>query len=204
MIHPSTELRLVNPTIGYGVFATDFIPRGTVLYVQDVLEVKVSPEDYLHMQADSRAVLDKYSFVDPAGVRVLSWDFAKYVNHRCECNSMSTGWGFEIALQDIEKGEEITDEYGLFNMDYDMPVACGCVRCRKVVRRDDLDFYAGEWDQRVLHAMQHFQAVEQPLIPFLPREVMESVRSFLRGDSPYPSVRSLKYETSSVRGGVAV
>ncbi|MHC5084588.1 MAG: SET domain-containing protein, partial [Planctomycetota bacterium] len=34
MIHPDTELRKVNETIGYGVFATRHIPKGTILYVK--------------------------------------------------------------------------------------------------------------------------------------------------------------------------
>jgi hypothetical protein len=37
MIHPDTELRYVNDIIGYGVFATRLIPRGTITWVQDEL-----------------------------------------------------------------------------------------------------------------------------------------------------------------------
>ena len=43
MIHPNTELRFINPVVGYGVFATDFIPEGTITYVKDSLELEVSP-----------------------------------------------------------------------------------------------------------------------------------------------------------------
>lgn len=35
MIHPDTELRFINPEIGYGVFATQFIPRGTITWVRE-------------------------------------------------------------------------------------------------------------------------------------------------------------------------
>lgn len=41
MIHPSTELRLVDAVIGYGVFATGFLPRGTIIDAQDALEARV-------------------------------------------------------------------------------------------------------------------------------------------------------------------
>ena len=34
MMHPSIELKPVNPQIGYGVFATAFIPAGTIVYVK--------------------------------------------------------------------------------------------------------------------------------------------------------------------------
>jgi hypothetical protein len=39
MIHPHTCIRYVNPQIGYGVFATAFIPKGTIVYVKDDLEL---------------------------------------------------------------------------------------------------------------------------------------------------------------------
>ena len=32
MIHPSTELRFINDEIGYGVVATRFIPKGTIVW----------------------------------------------------------------------------------------------------------------------------------------------------------------------------
>jgi hypothetical protein len=193
MIHPSTELRLVDPAIGYGVFATEFIPRGTILYVQDELEIKVAPQDYQLMHPECKLTLDKYSFVGPDGMRILSWDFAKYVNHRCECNSMSTGWGFEIALEDIQAGDEITDEYGLFNLEYEMPVSCRCVNCRTVVKPDDIESYGKKWDRRVKRAMLKFEDVDQPLLPHMTADVLDSVMTFLRGESPYLSVTTLKH-----------
>jgi hypothetical protein len=206
MIHPSTELRLVDPVIGYGVFATEFIPRGTVLYVQDELEIKVSPEDYQMMRPEYQLTLDKYSFVDPYGIHILSWDFAKYVNHRCDCNSMSTGWGFEIALHDIQAGDEITDEYGLFNLEYEMPVSCSCTNCRTVVKPDDIDYYARKWDRRVKRALLKFNHVHQPLLPHLSTDVLENVTTFLVGESPYISVANLKRSPSpgAAHHGIAI
>jgi hypothetical protein len=37
MIHPWTELRFINDSIGYGVFATQFIPKGTIVWALDDL-----------------------------------------------------------------------------------------------------------------------------------------------------------------------
>jgi len=39
MIHPHTEVRVVSPEIGLGVFATKFIPKGTIMYVIDEMEL---------------------------------------------------------------------------------------------------------------------------------------------------------------------
>ena len=117
MIHPKTELRFLNDTVGYGVFATDFIPEGTIVYVKDSLELIISPTDYLIHTHEMQEVIDKYSYIDVLGNMIVSWDFAKYVNHCCNCNTISTGYGFEIAIRNIIKCEQITDEYGIFNLD---------------------------------------------------------------------------------------
>jgi hypothetical protein len=43
MIHPDSELRFVSPSIGYGLFATRLIPRGTFTWVRDDLDQIVPP-----------------------------------------------------------------------------------------------------------------------------------------------------------------
>jgi hypothetical protein len=45
MIHPDTELRFINNIIGYGVVAKNFIPKGTITWVQDDLDKIYNPED---------------------------------------------------------------------------------------------------------------------------------------------------------------
>ena len=131
MIHPNTELKLINEHIGYGVFATADIPEGTIVYVKDSLELIVSPTDYLMHSEAMKDVIEKYSYIDEKGNRIISWDFAKYVNHCCNCNTISTGYGFEMAIRDIQKGEQITDEYGIFNLEKEMVLVCGQENCRK-------------------------------------------------------------------------
>ena len=56
-------------------------------------------------------VIEKYSYTEPNGNMILSWDIAKYVNHCCNCNIISTGYGFEIAIRDIQPGEELLIYY---------------------------------------------------------------------------------------------
>ena len=67
MIHPDTELRYVNDVIGYGVFATRHIPRGTITWVRDELDQAFSPDQILGMSDLSRQVLDKYGYTDRHG-----------------------------------------------------------------------------------------------------------------------------------------
>lgn len=191
MIHPSTELRLVSPHVGYGVFASRPIPRGTLVFVQDPLDIIITPEQYPCLDDVSRELAEKYSYIDARGNRILSWDGAKYVNHSCQPNTMSTGWGFEIAVRDIAAGEEITDEYGLFNLEWEMDCCCGHSACRGRIRPGDAALLYRRWDRRVKSAMADIPGVEQPLLRCLDPMTRISLEQYLSGKTRYRSVRSL-------------
>jgi hypothetical protein len=192
MIHPNTELRLVDPNIGYGVFATAFIPEGTIVYVKDSLELEVTPTDYLLHTSEMQEVIDKYSYIDERGNRIISWDFAKYVNHCCNCNTISTGYGFEMAIRDIQPGEQITDEYGVFNLDKEMTLVCGEQHCRKIIRPEDFDDYYQDWDQKIQKSISKLFSVEQPLLPFVDQQTRHELDGFLQNPDLYKSVYRLR------------
>jgi hypothetical protein len=192
MIHPDTELRHVSPTIGHGVFATAAIPLGTIVYAFDQFEVCVAPAVYAMLDDRHLAVLDWFGYIDQHGTRILSWDHAKYVNHRCDCNTMSTGWGFEIAIRDIAAGEEITDEYGLLNIPEERPLSCGCPTCRHVLRPDDLDRYGRVWDLKVRRALTRLRDVSQPLEDLLDPATRLDLHGHLDGARPYRPVAALR------------
>ena len=192
MIHPHTELKYINDAIGYGVFATYFIPKGTIVYVKDSLELCISPTDYLTHSVEMQEVIDKYSYMDENGVRIISWDFAKYVNHCCNFNTISTGYGFEIAIRDIQTGEQITDEYALFNLEVPMQVDCGSMNCRKIVDPKDIDAYYPEWDKKIKDSLKELFGVNQPLMSFLEEETRSALDEFYQDEKLYKSVYLLK------------
>jgi uncharacterized protein len=192
MIHPSTELRFISPEVGYGVFATEFIPKGTITYVEDDLEVRIPEPQFLSYTEPIRAVLDKYSYIDQDGVRIMSWDFAKYVNHNCSFNSISTGYGFEIAIRDIHPGEEITDEYGIFNLEYPMQCSCGSLNCRREVCPADFDDYYEDWDKLIRGALPEVRKVQQPLWSLIEPGLVRMVDAFLKNQSTYRSVYTIR------------
>lgn len=196
MIHPNTELKFIDEAIGYGVFATTLIPEGTIVYVKDSLELEVSPTDYLLHTPEVKAVIDKYSYIDPHGNRVISWDFAKYVNHSCNCNTISTGYGFEIAIRDIEAGEQITDEYGLFNLDSEMEVFCCEHNCRKTLKPSDIDTYYQEWDEKIKKSITKLFDVDQVLLQFVDENTRAELDELYKNPSLYKSVYALKLKTS--------
>ena len=192
MIHPHTEVRFVNPTIGYGVFATQDIPFGTIVYVKDQLEIELNEAAFNRLDENHKAIASKYSYIDENGIRILSWDHAKYVNHRCDCNTISTGYGFEIAIRNIGKGEEMCDDYGLFNLKETIPLACGCINCRKELKPDDLECFHEEWDQKIIPALEKITDVRQPLMQFMDAATRTQLRAYLHGEEPYTSVLALQ------------
>ncbi len=191
MIHPSTELRLVNPHVGYGVFTSRLIPKGSLVFVQDPLDIELTPEQYQSLDETSRQMAEKYSYIDARGNRILSWDAGKYVNHSCNPNTMSTAWGFEVALRDIEPGEEITDEYSLFNLEWEMDCCCGHSACRGKIRPGDAWMHYRLWDRSIRSAMAAISSVEQPLISCLDSLTRSSLDQYLAGSIRYRSVRTL-------------
>lgn len=194
MIHPNTELRLINDTVGYGVFATKRIPQGTIVYVKDSMEIEISPTQYLLYQPEMQDSIEKYSYIDERGYRIISWDFGKYVNHCCNCNSISTGYGFEIAIRDIEIGEQITDEYGIFNLQEEMTLQCGFEGCRKTIKPSDFDDYYQEWDEKIKQALPKLHDVEQVLLPFVDLVTIEKLDDYFENPETYRSVYNLRFK----------
>lgn len=193
MLHPHTELGAVSPEIGVGVFARAPIPKGTVVYIKDPLEICIPSDDTRLLQEGVRSIIDRYSYTEANGNRILSWDLAKYVNHSCDPNTISTGYGFEIAIRDIAPGDEITDDYGLLNIEQVMACNCGSSRCRKRIRPDDLQRHYPRWDRTVREALLNYREVEQPLEHLLDDLTRYQLKRYLDGGKDYLSVIKLHY-----------
>jgi hypothetical protein len=185
MMHPSTELRLVSDQIGSGVFATRFIPRGTITWAQCALDHVLSPAAVHALGAPYRPLLDRYAYRNGRGDHVLCWDLGRYMNHSCRPAVLSPGFDIDVAVRDVEAGEELTCEYGLLNLDGEMACSCGAEGCRRTVRPDDHRRYLSEWDEQVRAAFRHVRGVEQPLWDFLRQR--EEIVAASRGEREVPS-----------------
>lgn len=111
---------------------------------------------------------------------------------------MSTGWGFEIALRDIMPGEEIRDEYGLFNLPWTMPLTCSQSPCRGCLAHDDFERYAAQWDAQIQVAVRQAMDVPQPLWSLLDEETAVSLRQYINTGEGYRSVTALRVAHVSV------
>lgn len=169
MLHPHTRLHFVSDFVGYGVIATQPIPRGTITWVRDRLDRELTLGELAAMPEAQRETVEKYSFHTPRGTLMLTWDLTRYMNHSCAVNCLGTHRGFEIAVRDIAAGEALTSDYGNLmypNLSFDC--ACGEPSCRARVTGQDGLTLAPHWDSQIRLALTRFHAVPQPLAALLP------------------------------------
>ena len=197
MLHPSIELRYINAQRGYGVFATEPIPRGTVTWALDPLDQILSAPRATSLEEPFRAHLHRYSWLTGRGDRILCWDFGRFMNHSCDPCSAGPGLiELEVALRDIEVGDEVTCDYGSFNLEDPMQCECGSALCRGTVTTEDFEHVAPRLDRRVRAAFPHLKRVNQPLWSLLQRwsdqvemgiEQPHSLPSLLENQWPRPA-----------------
>ena len=192
MIHPETELGYINNEIGYGVLAKTLIKKGTIVWVQDKLDREFSPLDILEMDDIYKDILDTYSFRNNKGNFVLCWDNGRYVNHSFNSNCLTTAYDFEIAIRDIQPGDQLTDDYGYLNISRPFRAMPEGTR-RKIVYPDDIVKYARIWDKKLFQAFKKIPSVEQPLQKLIGTELWQKVSSIADGKEPMDSILNCYY-----------
>ncbi|XLS28868.1 SET domain-containing protein [Flavobacteriaceae bacterium M23B6Z8] len=194
MIHPSTVLQFISDEIGYGVVAKERIPKGTITWVQDELDIVITPSKLDEMSPIYQKTLDYYTFRNHEGNYILCWDHAKFVNHSFKSNCLTTPYDFEIAIRDIEVGEELTDDYGYLNIAKPFRAADEGTK-RKTVYPDDLLKYHHKWDKLIKGAFFEIGNLPQPLFEIFSKEALEQVHGILEGKEELISILHCYYPT---------
>ncbi len=192
MIHPDTEVRFISEEIGYGIVATKLIPEGTITWVQDELDQVYTPEQVAEMLPYTQEMIDKFTFRNSKGNYVMCWDTAKYVNHSFNSNCISTPYDFEIAVRDIQPGEELTDDYGYLNVSEAFK-AKDEGTARTTVYPDDLLNFHKEWDDKLAASFKKLNKISQPLERLLPQNIKSTVQQVLKGEKKMDSILKLYY-----------
>lgn len=193
MMHPNTAQAWVGNGRGTGVIATRAIPKGTIVYVRDVLDIVV-PDDHPLLNDPLYAnTFTSHAYIEPDGSRVMCWDHGRYMNHCCRPNTLSTGFGFEIAIEDIAEGVEITDHYAVLNLEFEMDLQCNKPECLRHMVPGMLPM-VGEWiDARIRETLPLITSVDQPLAPLLDQVTKASLEHYLSTGEGYPSVMQLQH-----------
>lgn len=197
MMHPDTELRFINDSIGYGVFATRLIPKGSITWILDDRDQMFDESHLVSLDTVQRDHLIKYSYRDEQGLYILCWDIARYVNHSFNSSCIATPYKFELAAWDIHPGDELTDDYGYFNLDkpFDCVPEPGSTRTK--VMPDDILHHYPEWDCKAAEAMRWFNQVEQPLKHLIDHKFMAKVTAIARGDAKMDSILTCYYDRTT-------
>lgn len=166
MIIPAVEVKETE-NMGKGVFAKEFIPKGTITCFE-CIKCRIFSEKEFNKLPDKENV---YIYRKKDGTFLEPCDETKYLNHSCNANTLNYDGMFDVAVRDINKGEEITFDYRVF---YDYPrdeFACNCreSNCCKVVKfiHPAPKELQKLWDERLNSALKLINKVRQPLKNFL-------------------------------------
>jgi len=103
-----------------GLFADQFVPKGTKtwMYVPE-FDTAYSPEQVERMSEPAKEQFLHYAFFDKEQDKyVLCFDDQRFINHcHRDPNIESTPY-FDVALRDINKGDELLCDYFKFDPEY--------------------------------------------------------------------------------------
>lgn len=196
MIYPKTEVQFINDDVGYGLVATDFIPAGTITWVLDPLDREFTPSQISSLPSDAQEILDIYSYRNSKGNHVLCWDDGKYVNHSFRSNCLTTAYDFEIAIRDIQPGEQLTDDYGYLNISEPFQ-GIDEGTDRKVVYPDDLLNFHDDWDKQLNAVFGHIVTLNQPLKKWISSSVWKKIQDITDGKAKMDSILKNYYNNTS-------
>lgn len=196
MIHPDTEVRFIDNQKGYGLFAIELIPCGTITWSFDPLDREIKPAEMDGYDSLYQEILLKYSFRNKRGNYIFPWDNCRYTNHSFKANCCLTPYEFEIATRDIRPGEELTDDYGFLNIiePFEADSEGGD---RTVVYPDDLLHFSQRWDRQLEMAFPKLMQVQQPLQKFLPPETWKTLLAIHHGKIKLQSIKGCYYDSEA-------
>jgi SET domain-containing protein len=113
----------LSPINGVGLFAAQFIPKGAVTWrFSEGLDSRIEKRDLEKVPAAAKDSFMKYLYFSRRTMSyVLCCDDARFFNHSPtpnvgDADEVQSDEGVDIALRDINEGEELTCDYRLFDI----------------------------------------------------------------------------------------
>lgn len=135
MLHPAVKL-LESKIEGKGIFTSEFIPKGTVVWKLDSNDKLLSFRQWNELPEEKK----KYAYQCGDKYVIVS-DISIYLNHSCDPNLWWKDDATLVARREILPGQELTYDYAMSDIDPrtmpDMPCGCGAKNCRKVITAKD-------------------------------------------------------------------
>jgi SET domain-containing protein len=92
-----------------GLFAEDFIPKGSLIFEEDIFTLKIDWFTFEYMSEIERDFIDHYCYCRD-NIWRCSVDNDRFMNHSDSPNTYEDG-PYTYASKDINPGEEITCNY---------------------------------------------------------------------------------------------
>jgi hypothetical protein len=152
---------------GEGIFAGEPISKGTITFYYSSKDVYVSKKEFQSISNFEKHQIYKFGVEDEYGNWIVTDGDA---NHSCDANILSLfvdGLYCDIAVKDIQIGEEITIDYGMFYSSFPWKMTCRChsCNCRGIVGSGiAIDSQTQElWHSRISEAAGRIHYVRQAL-----------------------------------------
>ncbi|MDX1350212.1 MAG: SET domain-containing protein-lysine N-methyltransferase, partial [Putridiphycobacter sp.] len=100
---------------------------------------------------------------------------------------LTTAYDFEIAIRDIQPGEQLTDDYGYLNISAPFRGIDEGTK-RKVVYPDDLLKYYKIWDKKLLKVFDNVTKVDQALKSLIKPELWQEIEAVSEGQQEMRSI----------------
>ncbi len=107
---------------GIGLFANQFIPKGTLVQkFMPGFDLIIPESEIQKLSKPAREQFLKYAYKNKDGRYILCFDDTRFLNHSSNPNLISNNpvEEIDIAARDIETGEELTVDYREFDEDFD-------------------------------------------------------------------------------------
>lgn len=112
-------------THGIGIFADEFVPKGTLMwkYVPGV-DVALTEDEFRSLPAVAQTAVKNYCYKSKfTGRYVLPFDDSRYYNHSENPNTAEgpiiDGESSDISSRNIHKGDEIFNDYRVIDADFE-------------------------------------------------------------------------------------
>ena len=111
---------------GVGLFANQFIPKGTSVWKFQYPDLKIDKSELSKLSEPAREQFLKYTYLNPESNKyILCFDDSRFFNHSDNPNCIDTKSqdgeeeGVDVAVKDIQEGDELTCNYKEFDADFD-------------------------------------------------------------------------------------
>lgn len=102
---------------GLGSMADEFIPKGTIIWkFVENFDIKINDQEFKELPEIAQEFFLHFAYYNKEeGGYILCGDNARYTNHSSDPNMKTLDLTSSIATKDIQKDEEITEDY--YNFD---------------------------------------------------------------------------------------